>query len=830
MAGGKDVVIRAAIEGGPVIVKTLKDLQAELDKIQKSGSAKMGAGLEGIAPSADKATAALNKTAAATKLTAQQSTQLAYQLNDVAVQLAGGQNPFLVLLQQGSQITPLFGGIIGTLARLGPTIAGIGATIGPVLAALKGASIGNEAAKSIAEIGREATKAGLPVKQLEGYIGALSGKGVDQKEVATSFQNLRKQAFASRDAWREAQRAFNEKVKEAAPGEQYKIDPVKGPNDVFKKLGLDLRNFNGDVESVLRQLQTNFGKLGSQLQRNEFARIVEDSFGRPIAELVRKAPADVAKINAAFASIVPPLSQNQINIAERVSAQSDIISKIYADLGKQVDAAFIPVADAFNKFKFNLITSGDNLKTFMDFVKSLATTMADFWKILSGDQVAAKNSPWVNTFVSTFKVAYESLSAFKDLAIIAFETIKRDSLGIQAIWLQMPSIFSKRGENWAKDVETNKNAIIAAQKAIDKAGENLAVKGDNIVGILSGKPTAPANRIADTQNEGKQATDAQNESLRFQTQALNEATDATKKYTDATAASNAERKRDPRLGNAGYGFGKEAQYVNDPKANPDYYRSDAEYAAIAERQRQEMAARANAMRQEFINNGGDARSLNANDQVLAYQQATQAAQQLSATTSEIASNSNSSSQSWTTVQSSTAAVRDTLSGIQPPDLSNLLSQLARASEYAQKIAASINSNSPMPSSSAFQASSTGFASGGFVSGPGTSTSDSIPAWLSSGEYVVRAAAVKRYGVGLMHAINGMAAPRRGFGFAAGGLVPPSSVAMAGGSSGGRGLTLVLDGKSFGGMSGSNDAMDALERYAIARRISSTTKRTPSRVG
>ena len=129
-------------------------------------------------------------------------------------------------------------------------------------------------------------------------------------------------------------------------------------------------------------------------------------------------------------------------------------------------------------------------------------------------------------------------------------------------------------------------------------------------------------------------------------------------------------------------------------------------------------------------------------------------------------------------------------------------------------------NSPFP----------GMATGGFVSGPGTSTSDSIPAWLSSGEYVVRAAAVKRYGVGLMHAINGMAAPRRGFGFASGGLVPPSSVAMAGGSSGGRGLTLVLDGKSFGGMSGSNDAMDALERYAIARRISSTTKRTPSRVG
>jgi lambda family phage tail tape measure protein len=69
----------------------------------------------------------------------------------------------------------------------------------------------------------------------------------------------------------------------------------------------------------------------------------------------------------------------------------------------------------------------------------------------------------------------------------------------------------------------------------------------------------------------------------------------------------------------------------------------------------------------------------------------------------------------------------------------------------------------------------GFARGGYVSGPGTSTSDSIPARLSAGEYVVRAAAVRRVGVGLLESINGMArGPRvhRGrLAFADGGLVP-----------------------------------------------------------
>lgn len=45
------------------------------------------------------------------------------------------------------------------------------------------------------------------------------------------------------------------------------------------------------------------------------------------------------------------------------------------------------------------------------------------------------------------------------------------------------------------------------------------------------------------------------------------------------------------------------------------------------------------------------------------------------------------------------------------------------------------------------------ASGGYISGPGTATSDSIPARLSNGEYVIRASAVDYYGVGLFDQLN-----------------------------------------------------------------------------
>jgi hypothetical protein len=63
----------------------------------------------------------------------------------------------------------------------------------------------------------------------------------------------------------------------------------------------------------------------------------------------------------------------------------------------------------------------------------------------------------------------------------------------------------------------------------------------------------------------------------------------------------------------------------------------------------------------------------------------------------------------------------------------------------------------------------GFAGGGHVQGPGTGTSDSIPAWLSNGEFVLKASAVRRWGLGFLNTLNAGVmpmAPR----FADGGLV------------------------------------------------------------
>lgn len=80
-----------------------------------------------------------------------------------------------------------------------------------------------------------------------------------------------------------------------------------------------------------------------------------------------------------------------------------------------------------------------------------------------------------------------------------------------------------------------------------------------------------------------------------------------------------------------------------------------------------------------------------------------------------------------------------------------------------------------------------FAIGGFVSGPGSGTSDSIPAMLSNGEYVIRSAAVDRIGVGTLNRLN-----RIGH-FADGGYVG------SGGSGGGFGPSIVVNIENNTGM-------------------------------
>lgn len=104
-------------------------------------------------------------------------------------------------------------------------------------------------------------------------------------------------------------------------------------------------------------------------------------------------------------------------------------------------------------------------------------------------------------------------------------------------------------------------------------------------------------------------------------------------------------------------------------------------------------------------------------------------------------------------------------------LQQLIAQLIQAAIYATIVAACTGGGG------GFAARWKGafgkvFATGGSVAGPGTGTSDSVPAMLSNGEYVLNAQAVDRLGVPFLNGLN----TGRLRGFASGGLVGSGGVA------------------------------------------------------
>jgi hypothetical protein len=137
--------------------------------------------------------------------------------------------------------------------------------------------------------------------------------------------------------------------------------------------------------------------------------------------------------------------------------------------------------------------------------------------------------------------------------------------------------------------------------------------------------------------------------------------------------------------------------------------------------------------------------------------------------------------------------------------------LRSMSEGAENAAAKLRTIYPENSNSA-----PGMAEGGEVHGPGTTTSDSIMARLSRGEFVNNAKSVAHYGTDLFHALNNMTFP----GFAMGGLVP-SPVRLSGGGSAPATSTvnLSIDGRSFGSLRGSKSTVDDLSAFAISRQTS-----------
>ena len=104
----------------------------------------------------------------------------------------------------------------------------------------------------------------------------------------------------------------------------------------------------------------------------------------------------------------------------------------------------------------------------------------------------------------------------------------------------------------------------------------------------------------------------------------------------------------------------------------------------------------------------------------------------------------------------------------------------------------------------------GHATGGLITGPGTGTSDSIPAMLSNREYVVKASAVQKYGPAFFDSVNAMR-------FSGGGLV-------GGGSAGSPGAAPSLAGLAIEGTLDLGNGLVGMLRGVVKSELGDASSR------
>lgn len=114
----------------------------------------------------------------------------------------------------------------------------------------------------------------------------------------------------------------------------------------------------------------------------------------------------------------------------------------------------------------------------------------------------------------------------------------------------------------------------------------------------------------------------------------------------------------------------------------------------------------------------------------------QATQSFNMNSQSVDKSSQSSEQSIQTV----APIEQTISQVSTAIQSELIPAISNASSALSNLASSLGTPS-------------GHATGGYISGRGTGTSDSIPAMLSNGEFVIKASSVKKYGTNFLNAVN-----------------------------------------------------------------------------
>ncbi|HNB42709.1 MAG TPA: phage tail length tape measure family protein [Burkholderiaceae bacterium] len=182
-----ELVFKLRVDGAAVVGKDIASVGQSIDTLSASSPQAQAA----LAA----ATGQINTLGVSARQTAAAMRTLPAQFTDIATQLAGGQSPFLVLLQQGGQIKDSFGGIGNAAKALGSLLTPARVAFGGVAAAAGVLALaynkGAEESKAYnAALINTGNAAGVTRDQLAGLAQSVGGVVGTQGQAADALAQL----------------------------------------------------------------------------------------------------------------------------------------------------------------------------------------------------------------------------------------------------------------------------------------------------------------------------------------------------------------------------------------------------------------------------------------------------------------------------------------------------------------------------------------------------------------------------------------------------------------------------------------------------------------
>ena len=242
------------------------------------------------------------------------------QFTDIATQLAGGQSPFLILLQQGGQIKDQFGSVQGALSGVGEYIRSMAGMINPTTIALAG---------------------------LVGTVGLLAAAAYSSSE---QFDQVARSAIMMGGAGFASMQQLNEAAEEVAGKTNTSIsstvDTLVMLNDTGKYTASQMKQIAtsitlmGKAGSDTKTTMSDFGKIVSDPVKglaslNEQYGFVDEAMMKHIIQL-RKQKGEEAAVAEAIQLYADVMSKR----AEETNKATDNIGRVWDTLKKSASDNF----------------------------------------------------------------------------------------------------------------------------------------------------------------------------------------------------------------------------------------------------------------------------------------------------------------------------------------------------------------------------------------------------------------------------------------------------------------------------------------------------------